>query len=320
VKRIALLSGRRLLHLVIVLFLISVGSFFLLHVIPGNPAAALLGTNATPASVRKLDRQLGLDQPLIRQYGHWLWGVLHGNFGTALSVPQIPVWDRISPALPVSIEIALLAVIMALVVAIPVAIFSAYRESGFFDRFSSTASFGLLSMPAFVTGLVLALLFTLDLRIFPRTQWVALTASVPQNLYHAFLPALTLALTEMAVYTRILRTDMIGTLKEEYIRFAQSKGLSVRYVLFRHALRPSSISLVTLSGVSLGRLIGGTVIVEVIFGLPGMGNLLVGAVGASDYPLVLGIVVTIAVIYVMINLVTDLSYGFLDARTRHGRT
>jgi peptide/nickel transport system permease protein len=319
VKRIFLSSGMRLVHLVIVLFLISIGSYFLLHVVPGNPAAALLGTNATPASVKALDKKLGLDHSLISQYSHWLWGLIHGNLGTALSVPQEPVWTRISPALPVSAEIAVLAMIMALVVSIPVAIWSAYREGGYFDRISSTVSFGFLSMPAFVTGLVLALLFTLDLRIFPRTQWVPLTQSLPQNLYHAFLPALTLALTEMAIYIRILRTDIIGTLKEEYIRFAQSKGLSVRHILFRHALRPSSISLVTLSGVSLGRLIGGTVIVEVIFSLPGLGNLLVGAVGASDYPLVLGIVMVIAALYVVINLLTDLSYGVLDARTRHAQ-
>jgi peptide/nickel transport system permease protein len=316
---VSLQVGRRVIHLGIVLFLLTLGSFFLLRVVPGNPAVSILGANATPAQVYALDRKLGLNAPLFDQYRHWLWGLLHGNLGTALSVPQEPVWDRISPALPVSAEIAIFAIIIALTISIPIAIASAYRENGYLDRISSTMSFGILSVPSFVSGLVLALLFTLDLRIFPRTGWVPLTESLSQNLYHAFLPAFTLALTELAVYIRILRTDIIGTLKEEYIRFAQSKGLSNRQILLRHALRPSSLSLVTLSGVSLGRLIGGTVIVEVIFALPGLGQLLIGAVGASDYPLVLGIVIVVAAIYVGINLLTDLSYGLLDPRIRHAQ-
>jgi peptide/nickel transport system permease protein len=317
VLRVPRLVAQRVFHLVLVLFLLSIVAFVLLHVVPGNPAAAILGQNATPDQVKILDRQLGLDRSLVDQYGHWIWGVLQGNLGTTLSVPQEPVWNRISPALPVSAEIAVLAMMIALVVSIPVGVWVGYRESGFLDRATAPLSFGLLSVPSFVSGLVLALVFTLNLRWLPRTGWVPLTAGFVQNLRHAFLPALTLALTEMAVYIRILRTDVIGTLREEYIRFAQSKGLSTRYILLRHALRPSSLSLVTLSGVSLGRLIGGTVIVEVIFALPGMGQLLVGAVGSSDYPLVLGIVMVIAAIYVAINLLTDLSYGLLDPRISH---
>jgi peptide/nickel transport system permease protein len=158
--------------------------------------------------------------------------------------------------------------------------------------------------------------------VFPRSQWVRLTSTegVASNLRHALLPALTLALTEIAVFVRLLRSDLSTTLREDYITMAQAKGMPVRRILFRHALRPSMFSLITLAGVSLGRLIGGTVIVEVIFGLPGIGTQLVNAVGGGDYPLVQGIVLVVAVIYVFVNQLVNVSYGLLDPRTRRGRT
>jgi peptide/nickel transport system permease protein len=208
-----------------------------------------------------------------------------------------------------------------LLIAIPVGVWSGYREAGTFDRISGGLSFAFLSVPVFVSSLVLALLFAFDIRIFPRTGWVRLTASagVGQNLRYALLPSIALALPLAAVYTRLLRTDMSRTLREDYIQVARAKGLSIRRVLFRHALRPSSISLVTISGVSLGYLIGGTVIVETIFGLPGLGRILVTAVGSNDYPLVQGIVLVLAVVYVFVNVAVDLLYSVLDPRIRYVR-
>jgi peptide/nickel transport system permease protein len=312
---------RRAIHLALVLFLVSAGTFSLLQFTPGDPALAILGNSATPEAVKEIDHQLGLDKPLLTQYGHWISHALTGNLGSSLVPPGGTVLSRIAQTLPVSLELTVLAVVMALLLAIPIGVWSAYREGGPFDRFFSGTSFGLLSTPGFVTGLVLALLFSLEVRAFPRSQWVRITSSqgIPSNLKHAFLPALTLALPLMAIYTRLLRADMVQTLREDYITFARSKGMPVRKVLLRYALRPSSISLITLSGVTLGALLGGTVIVETIYALPGMGQLLVTAVGDNDYPIVQGVVLIVAVSYVMLNLIVDVSYGFLDPRTRRGR-
>lgn len=312
---------RRVPRVLAVLLLASFGTFMLLHLTPGDPAAAILGQTATPQAVRQLDHQMGLDRPLWSQYWHWLGHALSGNLGVSLVPPGGTVVSRIGQALPVSLELALLAVAMALVVAIPVAVWSAYREGRAFDRAASGISFGLLSTPTFVTGLVLALLLALEVRAFPRAEWVRISSSAGllSNLSHAFLPALTLALPLVASFTRVLRSEMIQTLREDYIQFAYAKGLPIPVILFRYALRPSSLSLITLSGVTLGALLGGTVIVETIYALPGLGNLLVGAVGNNDYPLVQGIVLVIAVVYVLVNTFVDLSYGWLDPRTRVGR-
>jgi peptide/nickel transport system permease protein len=312
----------RVARLIVVLLLVSFVSFMLLQLTPGDPAIAILGEGATPEAVDRVHEELGLDEPLLVRYADWLSNALHGDLGQSLVPPYGDVSTRIADALPVTVELAVLAELMALIVAVPVGVYAAYRENRTFDRITSTISFGLLSVPTFVTGLVLAMLFALQWQIFPRAQWVRLTSDegVWSNLSHAFLPALALALVEMAVYTRVLRADMVGTLKQDYISAARAQGLPTHTILFGHALRQSSISLVTVSAVSLGRLLGGTVIVEVVFGLPGLGRLLVEAVGANDYPLVQGIVLVIATAYVLVNVLVDLSYLWIDPRTRvHGR-
>ncbi len=313
--------ARRLVRLVAVLFLVTLGTFMLMQLAPENPAVAQLGTHATPAEIAAIDHQLGLDRPIITQYRQWLGRAVRGDLGRSFLSPFPPVARSIGEALPVSLELAFLGEVIALLIAIPVGVWSGYREAGTFDRISGGLSFAFLSIPVFVSSLVLALLFAFDIRIFPRTGWVRLTASagVGQNLRYAFLPSIALALPLAAVYTRLLRTDMSRTLREDYIQVARAKGLSIRRVLFRHALRPSSISLVTISGVSLGYLIGGTVIVETIFGLPGLGRILVTAVGSNDYPLVQGIVLVLAVVYVFVNVLVDLLYSVLDPRIRYVR-
>lgn len=309
--------GSRLAHLLVVLFLVSIATFLLLELTPGDPAIEILGQGATPEAVARIHEQLGLDQPVLSRYVDWIGGAFRGDLGESLVPPYGDVTDRLMNALPVSVQLA----VMALLVAIPVAVLAAYRQGGAVDRVSSFVSFGLLSLPSFVSGLVLALLFALTWQIFPRSQWVRLTSDegLWSNLSHAFLPALALALLEIAVYTRVLRADMVQTLQAVHIAAARARGLPTSTILLRYALKPSSISLVTLSAVSLGRLLSGTIVVEVIFGLPGLGRLLVEAVGANDYPLVQGIVLVVAAIYVVLNLLVDLSYSWLDPRTRsHG--
>jgi peptide/nickel transport system permease protein len=293
----------------------------LMQLAPENPAVAQLGTHATPAEIRSIDQQLGLDKPIVTQYREWLGRALQGNLGKSFLAPFPPVARIVGAALPVSLELALLGEIIALLIAIPVGVWAGYKEAGTFDRISGGLSFAFLSVPVFVTSLILALVFAFDIRLLPRTGWIRLTSSagVVQNLRYALLPSIALALPLAAVYTRLLRTDMSQTLREDYIQVARAKGLSIRRVLFRHALRPSSISLLTISGVSLGFLIGGTVIVETIFGLPGLGRILVTAVASNDYPLVQGIVLVLAVAYVFVNVLVDLLYSVLDPRIRDVR-
>jgi peptide/nickel transport system permease protein len=205
---------------------------------------------------------------------------------------------------------------MALLFSIPLAMWSAYRAGGRVDRVISASAFGVLSVPSFLAGLLIIMIFANQLGWFPRAQWVRITEGLGDNLYHAFLPALVIALAETALFTRILRNDLITTLQEDFILAAKAKGMSARHILFSDALRPSSFSMVTLLGISLGRLIGSTVIVEYLFALPGMGSLVIGAANTGDFTLVQGAVLVIAVIYVLTNLLIDLSYGVLDPRIR----
>jgi peptide/nickel transport system permease protein len=304
-----------LLHIVPVLLLVSLGTMLLIELTPGDPAIAYLGENATPEQIEVVREQMGLDQPIPVRYANWLQDVVRGDFGTSLRSQQ-PVLDALRERLPVTIELAVLALTMSFLIAVPVALLSAYRAGGKADKLTNVASSSLVSSPSFLTALLLVYLLALRFRVFPATGWVRLTDSPIDNLKSAFLPALTLALTEMAVLMRVLRSDVIATLQEDYILSAKAKGLPTWYILLRHSLRPSSFSLVTLAGLSLGRLIGGAVIVETLFALPGIGQLLVNAIFNKDVITVQGVVMFVALAYVTLNVLTDVVYTLLDPRTR----
>lgn len=290
----------------------------LIDLTPGDPAATILGDNATPQQIAVLRDQLGLDKPLLVRYAEWLGHLARGDFGTSIRSQQ-PVLDAILERLPVTLELAVLAQIIAFAVVLPLALYTAYRAGGRADRLANVVTSGLVSMPPFLTALLLVFVFALTLRAFPATGWVRLSEDPVGNLSSAFLPALTLALTELAVLTRVLRSDLIATLQEDFILSAKAKGLPTWYVLLRHALRPSSFSLITLAGLGLGRLIGGAVIVETLFALPGIGQLLVNSILAKDAVTVQGVVIFVALAYVALNLLTDLLYAILDPRTRVAR-
>ncbi|MEU1491680.1 ABC transporter permease [Streptomyces sp. NPDC005776] len=307
----------KILELVGVLLIASIGVFSLVVLLPGDPAVDILGGGRSPAEYAELRTELGLDQSLVSRYLDWLGGVLTGDLGQSVVPPQSDVTDRVLSALPVSFEIAALGLLIALLLAVPLAMWSAYRENSAADRIIGAGTFGVLSVPSFLAGLLLILLLVNSAGWFPRSEWIRLgDGDLWGNLHHAFLPALTVALAELAMFTRVLRGDLIVTLREDYILAARAKGMHPLRILFTDALRPSSFSLVTLLGLSLGRLIGSTVVVEYLFGLPGMGTVVVNAAGQGDYPMVQGAVLTIALIYVVINAAIDLSYGYLDPRTR----
>lgn len=300
-----------------VLLLVTLGSTFLVDLTPGDPAYSVLGEQASAERVAAVHAQLHLDEPFLQRYWRWLDGVLRGDLGRSL-VSQQSVAAAIGTRLPVTAELVVLAVGMAFLVAVPIGVYTAYRADRLADRLWSAGSSMLVSLPPFVTGLAFVYLLALHDRgfRFPATGWVPLADGVADNLWHAFLPALTLAAGEIPVYARVLRADMVATLRDDYVLAARAKGLGTMRILFRHALRPSSFSLVTLASLSIGRLIGGAVVVEVLFALPGLGQLLVVAVQGKDIVIVQGLVAVVAVAYVVLNAVVDGLYGVLDPRVR----
>lgn len=306
----------RLTHLLLVLLAVTFLSFVVVDLLPGDAAVVVAGDNATPEQVQLVREELQLDRPLVVRYLDWLGGVVTGDLGESFRTGQ-PVAEALAQRIPVSFQITIVAQLLALVVAVPLAVYSAYRPGRIVDRTSMTIGFGAAAMPQFVLGMVLIVLFAGGFSsILPATGFTPFLEDPGENLRSIVLPCLTLMVAEAAVYRQLLRSDMISTLQEDFILMARSKGLSPRTVLLRHALRPSSFSLITLSGVNIGRLLGGTVIVETLFAIPGLGQLIVQAVFNRDYMILQGALLFVAVAYVVINMLIDLLYLFLDPRVR----
>jgi peptide/nickel transport system permease protein len=299
------------------MFLVSLASFMLIELLPGDPAIAILGENATPETIAAVHEQLNLDDPFIQRYGQWLGDALTGDLGTSIRSHQ-PVTTEFLDRAPVTGQLAIMAIVFALVFAIPLGLYSAYKAGRFADRFTSTTSFAFVSLPPFILGLLLVYLFALHWEIFPNTGWTRLSDGVGENLKHSILPALAIGLAELAVYTQLLRADAMTTLNEDYVLAARAKGMPPRHVMLHHALRPSSFSLITLAALNFGRLLGGSVIVEQLFGLPGVGRLIIQSIPGKDMPVIQGSVLILATVYLLLNTFADLSYNYLDPRLRRG--
>ncbi len=306
----------KLLELVAVLLLVSFGVFLMVALIPGDPAVAILGQGRPPEQYEALRQELGLNDPVLVRYVEWLGSALQGDLGRSILPPETSVVDRLLGAIPVSLQLAVMGLLIAVLVSVPLALWSAAKQGGLVDRVISASMFGLLSIPSFLAGLLLIMVLVNDAGLFPRSQWVRLSDSLSGNLHHAILPAVVIALSEIALFTRVLRNDLVVTLQEDFVLSARAKGMPPWRIMVGDALRPSSFSLVTLMGISTGRLIGSTVIVEYLFALPGMGSLIVTAAQTGNFPIVQGAVLVTAIVYVLVNTSVDASYGILDPRTR----
>ena len=307
----------RLTRLVLTILVVTFITFVSTNLLPGDSVNALIPIDAQQDRefVEQIREEWGLNDPLIVRYGRWLGDAVQGDLGRSLVTGQ-PVTDEITHRLPITLEIMFVAIGLSLLLAIPIGLLSAYREGRRPDRvISGVAQVG-LSMPIFVTGLILIYVFALKLHWFPATGWNRLSNGIGPNLKTVALPALSLAITEVAVYTRVLRSDVITTLKENYILSARAKGLTDRYILFRHGLRPSLLTLVTVVGLSVGTLIGGTLVVEYLFAIPGLGKRIFSAIYQRDFMMVQGITILITAFYVVINTVVDLAYMVVDPRIR----
>lgn len=308
----------RAVRMVVTLFLVSLIVFMLVVLLPGDPALQVLeGADFTEEDYQAVRTELGLDDPLHVRYTEWVGGVFRGDLGTSFRTNQ-PVLEAIAERAPVTLQIVAVALAFAVLVSIPMAMLGALRAGTKTDTAVSTASLSLYSIPNFMLALVLIFVVSVYLDLLPATGWVSLTTDPLGSLRATLLPALALAGVEIGVYTRLLRSDLIATLQEDFITLARAKGASTPRVLLRHALRPSSLSLMTVLGVQIGVALGGSVIIEVIFALPGMGRLLVESIFQRDLIIVQGVVLVIAVVYVVANFVVDLMYSVLDPRIRKG--
>jgi peptide/nickel transport system permease protein len=309
--------ARRILLIIPVFVIVTLATEALIDLIPGSPARLILGNSASAAAVAQVNAQYGFNRPYFSRYWSWITGLFHGNLGRSVQTQQ-PVVQIILQHAPVTLELAVLAVACALILSVAIASFIGPRTGGVSDRIATGVSSALISIPSFVGSLLLIYLLAIKVRLFPPVGWVSITSSLSGNLSHAALPVAVLTAGELPVFLRVLRSELISTLQENYILAARAKGLPNWYIVLRHALRPSSLSLTTLAGLSFGRLLGGAIIVETVFALPGVGYLAQQSIFNKDIPIVQGLVVLIALVYLLLNMLVDYGYTILDPRIERG--
>ncbi len=304
------------LRLIATLFAVTFLTFLMVALLPGDPVDTILGTGPrAPGIEQQIRDDLNLDDPFFVRYVSWLGDAVTGDLGTSYVTDQ-PVSDTITSRLPVTAQIAFMSIFIAVIIAIPVGVLGAYKQGKWPDTITSAGVQVALSIPNFIFGIFLIWLFAVQLEWLPASNWNRLSDGLLDNLKTSILPAVSLALAQMALFSRLVRSDMMATLRENYILSARAKGLSDKYILFRHALRPSSLSLMTIVGISFGALLGGTVIIESLFAVPGLGFSLIAAINGRDILVIQGITVFIAAMFVIINTIVDLLYAVLDPRIR----
>ncbi|WP_420639056.1 ABC transporter permease [Candidatus Poriferisocius sp.] len=313
--------GRSIIRIIPVLVIVSFFASSFVELLPGDPAIRLLGQERAqaPGARERVTEQLRLNDNVIVRYGKWLGDVATGDLGESVKTEGLKVTDTIRQRLPITLELTVVAQMLALLLAIPLGVVAAYRAGRRLDRFLNSASFAAISLPQFLVGILLIFVLFNQLDLLPPQGWVRLTEWDWWNhIRRLIIPVVALSLTEIAVFQRLLRADMMATLQNDFVLTARAKGMSPTHVLFRHALRPSSFSLITLAGVSTGRLIGGTVIIEQLFQLPGIGLKMIDSITGNDLVVLQGLVLVVAVAYVLLNLLVEIAYALLDPRIRRG--
>ena len=310
------LIARRVLATIPVMGVVALTVFALLHLTPGDPAAIIAGDYAAPQDIAKIRSALGLDKPLLTQVGVWLGNVVRGDLGTSI-YSGLPVTTLIAQRVGPTIALTLFAMVFSVAVAVPLGVWAAWRQGSWIDRLIMLLSVSGFSMPVFWLGFLLVWVFAIQLSVLPVQGYQPMAAGPWQFLRHLILPALTLSLVYMALIARMTRASMLGVLKEDYVRTAFAKGLAPQRVLLGHALKAASLPVVTIIGLGFALLIGGAVVTESVFALPGIGRLTVDAIVRRDYPVIQGVVLIISGVYVLLNLVIDLLYVALDPRIRY---
>ena len=307
---------RRVLLTIPVAVAMSVFVFLMIRLVPGDPVRTMLGFRATDANVAVVRAQLGLDRPILDQYVAWIGGVLRGDFGQDF-ISKTPITTLLSQRLPVTLELTILAMSLAVLIGAPLGVLAATRGR-WLGRATSGLVVALISIPDFWLGIMLVLLFSGALHLLPPSGYTPLVTSPVENLRYMILPVLTLAAGETAYILRTTRGSMEATLGSPFILFLRAKGVSERRITFNHALRNAAIPIVTVVGIQFGVLLGGAIVVESLFALPGVGRLIVTGIQQRNYPVVQAGVLVVAVLFIVVNLVTDLAYGLLDPRLEEG--
>ena len=307
---------QRLIGMIVVMFLVVTIVFIIVRVTPGDPAAVMLGPDATPADIAALRAQLGLDQPLVLQYVYYLGNLLKGDLGQSIFLNQ-PVLSALGDRAEPTFFLTLFSIVIACVIALPVGIYAAYRRGSLIDQAATTLAMFAASIPSFWLGLLLIQFFAVRHGWFPVSGYGGPDASFLDRMWHLSLPAIALGLVSSALILRFTRASMLDVLGDDYVRTARAKGLDERRVVLKHALKNALIPILTVIGLTMAVLISGAVVTETVFGLPGVGNLVVSAVLRRDYPVIQGALLVIAALYVLINFAIDMLYLLVDPRVRY---
>ena len=299
------------------MFIVGLFVFFIIHLIPGNPAAMMLGPEATPEEIDAFSRSMGLDRPIPIQFVEWISNVIRGDFGTSLFFQEQQVTKVVFEHFKVTLTLTVLGVILAIILGIITGVIAAINHNNILDRIIMIITSAGVSIPNFWLGLMLVLFFAIRLSILPPAGFKPLSAGLGESLRYLILPAITLAFGQTSLIARMTRSNMLEVLRSDYVRTARSKGLSELMVNYKHALKNVLIPVITIVGLSFANLMGGAVVTEQIFNIPGVGRLLIKSVFTRDYPVIEGIVLYIAAMWVIINLVTDVLYVIIDPRIEY---
>ena len=307
---------RRVLSTIPVMGVVALAVFSLLYIAPGDPAAIIAGDQASPADVERIRISLGLDRPFLVRFGDWFWHVIHGDLGTSIFT-NLPVTHMIAQRIQPTVSLLVITLVISLVFAIPLGVVAAWKQGSWIDRFAMVISTLGFSVPVFVVGYVLAYVFALQLDWVPVQGYTPIQEGVWPWFLNLILPAVALGMIYMALIARITRATMLEVLSQDYVRTARAKGVGQRQILFVHALRNAAVPIITIVGIGFASLIGGAVVTESVFAIPGLGRLTVDAILRRDYPVIQGVVLMFSFVYVLVNLGVDLLYTLFDPRIRY---
>jgi peptide/nickel transport system permease protein len=307
---------RRVLSTLPVMAIVAQFVFSLLYIAPGDPAAVIAGDQASPADIERIRQSLGLDRPFLVQFGSWVWRILHGDLGTSIFT-NLPVGTMIAQRMGPTLSLMLVTLFMTIVIAVPLGVVAAWKAGSLIDRAIMTFAVLGFSLPVFVVGYVLAYVFALKFEWLPVQGYTPLTEGFWPWLQNLILPAVALGCVYIALIARITRAAMLEVLQQDYIRTARAKGLGQGGILFVHALKNAAVPIVTVVGIGIALLIGGAVVTESVFAIPGLGRLTIDAILRRDYPVIQGIVLLFSFVYVLVNLLVDLTYTLVDPRIRY---
>ena len=310
--------GKRILSLIPVLFVVSCVVFLVVYLIPGGPATALLGMEATPEQIEALNTELGFNRPFFVQYADWFAGIFRGDWGESYFLHQ-SVLDAIAEYFKPTLSLAILAQLIALALSVPLGIVAAYRRGTVLDVAAVSVSLLGAALPGFLLSMFLMLFFGVYHQWFPVAGYASLTEGLGEHLKYLFVPALSLGIVQAAYITRMTRSSLLETLYKNYIRAARAKGLKEAKVVLRYALKNAAPAILTAVGQSFGSLITGTIVTETLLNIPGIGMLTIGSINRRDVFVIQGVVLFVTLLYVLVNLLVDIMYGFVDPRLQPGR-